>query len=81
MTDKTLFIAITPELEKLLQAVKRANRASKEAYRQAEASPEDGLSRKIVDYLMHFERAEKEAKAALGQYVYRAYDDMLPDDL
>lgn len=74
-------LLMTPELEKLLKAVKQANERANRAYQQAKTEPKggDGFSQENVDWLMGFERAEKEAKAALGQYVYRVYDDLIPD--
>jgi len=88
MTDKNspypkFTLYMTPELEQLIQAVKHAHGQARDAYRQAEKNPKGGdhFSQENVDWLMSFERAEKDAKAALGRYVYRAYDDMIPDDL
>lgn len=73
---------MTPELEQLIKAVKEARARASAAYRQAERAPRGGdhFSQENVDWLMSFERPEKEAKAALGQYVYRVWDDMQVDE-
>ena len=73
---------MTPELEQLIQAVKQANHKARDAYRQAEREPKGGdhFSQENVDWLLVYERAERDAKAALGRYVYRVWDDMQVDE-
>lgn len=75
-----LTLNMTPELIALLHTARHAKERSDKAYADAKDNPKggDGLSQKNVDWLMGYERAEKEAYAALGRYLYRAYRDLAP---
>lgn len=75
-------LLMTPELEQLLKAIRQTTQQLDQAQRMTEKDvehithdPREMLNRMVAAAYANKTRAD----AALGQYVYRTYDDLIPD--
>lgn len=78
MDGYTLRTHIRADLMKLYKAAAHARAQSNEAYAQAKENPKGGdhFSRENVDWLMSFERPERDAYAALGRFFYERLEEL-----